>query len=95
MEVVIVRRGTTGDDMSASFSGEKGGASGDAPPATTSLVYKQGRGGGHDARNASLICPGCIASSHATASLCADASCLPWLVVVLPIVALPLSLLIC
>jgi hypothetical protein len=53
MGVVIIRRGTTEDDVSASFRGEKGGAPGDAPPATTSLVYKQGRGGGWDARNAS------------------------------------------
>jgi hypothetical protein len=40
MEVVIDRRGPTGDDVSPSFREEKGGASGDAPPATTSLAYK-------------------------------------------------------
>jgi hypothetical protein len=72
MEVVIIRRGTTEDDVSASFRGEKGGASGDSPPATTRLVYKQG--GGLDARNTSLVCPGCIAFSHAAASLRTNAS---------------------
>ncbi len=38
--------------MSASFRGDKGGASGEAPPATTSLAYKLVRGGGRNARNA-------------------------------------------
>jgi hypothetical protein len=35
MEVAIAKRGAPGDDVSESFRGEKGGASGDAPPATT------------------------------------------------------------
>jgi hypothetical protein len=95
MEVVIVRRGATGDDVSASFRGEKRGASDDAPPATTSLIYKHGRGGGHNARNASLVCLGCVASNHAPATLHAEASCLPQLVVVLPLVPSPLSHLMC
>jgi hypothetical protein len=52
MGVVVVRKRTTGDDVSASIRGGNGGMSGDAPPATRSLVYKQGRGGGCNVRNA-------------------------------------------
>jgi hypothetical protein len=57
MAVIIVRRGTTGDAVSAFFKGEKRGASGDTSPATTSLVYKQESGGaGYTAMP--LFCPG-------------------------------------
>jgi hypothetical protein len=91
IKIFIARRGATEDDVSAYFRGEKGGESGDTPPATTSLVYKQGRGEERNMRNVPIIYPGCIASSHAADSLHANAYRLPWLVVVLPIIVLPLS----
>ncbi len=47
------------------------------------------------ASHSPLVCLGCIPSSHAAASWCTDTCSLPRLVVALPILALPLSLLMC